>query len=354
MASVNTNTKVADFYKKKFPDDELGENIDPKVTFGQVIDCIENDPGTFYSLIGVGDSTVRGRIFTAVAELVHKTYNDVYDRWLDNANPSILEMSTNSGDRIFESIVLSYLLEGKSLMESIVLAEDTITPETIDRIEQTPAFRKLKKDLEFYCDACTDITTYRDGEFKENPIEALEDEADFCQETADFLGSIAFKGFDPEVRAELVKATGDDVDYLDNSAKRLKNLLKKQDNSMYLKPDGSVNPNTNQKPGDYARRALRKLTDFFARLGRDFDFDPDYDKKHPEVFADLDDILRRKGKGELSYESRAWKDGLIKVVNVALDEGITDREVLLNMADDLNLTEEQKEYFRHYVYYILE
>ena len=155
------------------------------------------------------------------------------------------------------------------------------------------------------------------------------------------------------------------MEYLQNSAKRLKNILKKQDDSVYLKPDGSVNPNTKQKPGEYARRALTKIRDFFARLGQEWDYDLDFYKKNPEMFADLDAILKnredkekrkeRNQKKKLALASESnWKPFIKDLVHAALKEGVYDRSALLEMKSCFEMTEEQCEYFDKYVYYIIE
>jgi hypothetical protein len=345
----------------------------------------------------------------------------------------------------------------------------------ITKLEQTPAYRKLKKDIEYYFKAVDGIEGYRDGDFKEDPIDALQDEADFCKDTADFLGSINFRGFNKDKQQELMKDTAADMEYLDRSALRLTNLLKKQDNSMYLKSDGSVNVNTNQKPGEYARRALRKIRDLFARLGQAWDYDPDFDYKslpavdykmyvadsklkenkalkeekytetnnveieltfepgdektgkelenhleklglsvdlnieegyleaeteetvncdytpavywlsngdpgYPAEYDDdreyFEDDLRSEISSwdkDLDFEiesvrcsmeeslrsislrtTKLWKRDIMNVVNTAIIEGVNDREALLNMAKDMNLGEEQRQYLEKYVYYILD
>ena len=250
----------------------------------------------------------------------------------------------------FNALVMEYVLEGHSIQESIVLAEDTITPEMINDLEKTPAYKKLKKDIEYYFKAVDGIEGYRDGDFKDAPIEALQDEADFCKDTANFLGSINFRGFKPEKQKELMQDTAADMEYLDRSALRLTNLLKKQDDSMYLKSDGSVNVNTNQKPGEYARRALRKIRDLFARLGQKWDYDPDFDYKSlPSVDYKMF-VADSKNISELPD----WKQGIMNTVNTAVNEGICDKCILLNMANDLDLNEDQKDFYTKYVYYVLD
>jgi len=359
MASVNKNSKVGEWYRKAYPQDDLGDQIDDKVTFQQVIDCIEDDPGAFYSLIGVGDSVVRERIFTAVAGLIHKPYDAVYRRWLDNDEPSIKESVQLDEDRLFNQILMDYLCEGYSFTEALSLTEDTITPETIDKIEQTPAYRKLLKDIEYYFQACDDIRDYRDHDFKKDPIEALRGEAQFCKDTADFLGSVRLKGFPSDVTRDLMSATANDMDHLNRSNVRLTNIIDKQDNSVYLNPDGSVNVHTKQKPGVYAKRALDALRDFFARLGQEWSFDLNFYKNHEDMFADVNKILaNRQNKGKNKKDpvpaAESWKRSIKDLIYCALNEGIYDKEVLLSMQDDLTLTDEQRDFFIRYIYYVID
>ena len=230
--------------------------------------------------------------------------------WLANQWKEIYAEITKEDD-IDENVkrrqIMDYLLEGIDIATARMLAEDTITPETLYKVIQTPAYKKLLKDIEYYFKAVDDIREYRDTVFRKAPIDTLEGEADFCEDTADFLKSIQLKGFSPELTKDFMRSAKDDASYLNNSALRLKNILKKQDDSLYLRPDGRVNVNTNQKPGEYARRALRALQKFFAKLGLEFDYDIDYYDKNPEEFADLDKVIRRKGKVALPYESKSLR-----------------------------------------------
>ena len=250
--------------------------------------------------------------------------------------------------------VKQFLTEGLSLEEAIQLSEDVITPETLHRVIQTPAYKKLLKDVEFYFNAVDDIRHYRDTVFRKAPINTLAGEADFCDATADFLRSIQLKGFSPELTKDFMRSAKDDAQHLNNYALRLRNILKKQDDSLYLRPDGKVNVDTNQKPGEYARRALRALQRFFEKLGLEFDYDVDYYKKNPAEFADLDKVIKRGGTVALPYEAKKWRGQLRFVVDEAVREGIYDKGILLGMGDDLALTNEQRDYFDKYIHYVID
>ena len=62
--------KVRDWYMLMFPSDELGERIDPKLTFGKVFDGI-NDGIDMYAMTGVSDSLVRERIEERVVNMLY-------------------------------------------------------------------------------------------------------------------------------------------------------------------------------------------------------------------------------------------------------------------------------------------
>lgn len=75
--------KVRDAYIKNFPDDELGLEINPRVTFKGVWNAMQNGVD-FYGIISVGDSLIRERIFAMMSEKLHIPYDDIYDLWISN------------------------------------------------------------------------------------------------------------------------------------------------------------------------------------------------------------------------------------------------------------------------------
>lgn len=75
--------KVRDAYVKNFPDDELGLEINPRVTFKGVWSAMQNGED-FYGIISVGDSLIRERIFAMMSEKLHIPYDDIYDLWISN------------------------------------------------------------------------------------------------------------------------------------------------------------------------------------------------------------------------------------------------------------------------------
>lgn len=75
--------KVKDYYINMFPDDELGAEINPELTFDQVYTALENGE-EIYDVLGVGDSIVRERVFAELARRRNVDYDVIYYLWLDN------------------------------------------------------------------------------------------------------------------------------------------------------------------------------------------------------------------------------------------------------------------------------
>lgn len=69
------------WYVQKFPDDKLGREIKPDVTFEDVFRALDNYQNV-YTVIGVGDSVVRERIFTELAKITEQPYDVIYNQWL--------------------------------------------------------------------------------------------------------------------------------------------------------------------------------------------------------------------------------------------------------------------------------
>ena len=80
---------VRDYYTKAYKSDELGKEINPKLTFSQAFNGMKKGKD-IYDLMGVGDSIVRERVFCALAEFyADGDYGEIYNLWLhgtDNAS----------------------------------------------------------------------------------------------------------------------------------------------------------------------------------------------------------------------------------------------------------------------------
>lgn len=81
---VTKKTKIRDWYTtaESYKDDELGKELDGEITFSKLIQGMRKGRDV-YDLIGVGDSIVRERIFSALSELYAKgDYGEIYNLWL--------------------------------------------------------------------------------------------------------------------------------------------------------------------------------------------------------------------------------------------------------------------------------
>jgi len=85
--SPELDQSVRDFYIEAYPTDDLGTEINPKLTFDDIRNLL-NTGGDVYDVIP-GDSIVRERIFEKLSELLNTKYDNVYYAWLHN--PEIMK-----------------------------------------------------------------------------------------------------------------------------------------------------------------------------------------------------------------------------------------------------------------------
>lgn len=78
--AANYDTKIRDWYLIKYPNDDIGKEIDANVTFDDLFDCLDNYRSV-YKCIGVNDSVVRERCFEELAEIIGEDYSYIYDQW---------------------------------------------------------------------------------------------------------------------------------------------------------------------------------------------------------------------------------------------------------------------------------
>ena len=77
---LKTNIKL--YYKKNYPDDELGNEI-RDITFLELFKNLDRGIN-IYETINVNDSIVRERLFQGLADLFDSDYNYIYNKWLNN------------------------------------------------------------------------------------------------------------------------------------------------------------------------------------------------------------------------------------------------------------------------------
>jgi len=79
-------TKLKNWYTKNYPTDDLGEAINPNVSFKDLWDCLHNNQDV-YKLIGVGDSVIRERLFDQLSEMTgHSDDNYVTNLYYNYQN----------------------------------------------------------------------------------------------------------------------------------------------------------------------------------------------------------------------------------------------------------------------------
>jgi len=71
---------IKKWYIKNYPSDELGKDINPKVTFKELKENLHN----VYEYLNVYDSLVRERIFTELSKRMNVDYDIIYNKWLNS------------------------------------------------------------------------------------------------------------------------------------------------------------------------------------------------------------------------------------------------------------------------------
>lgn len=73
--------KIKEWYRKTFPTDELGKELNSKLTFQDLFDVLDARKSV-YDNVGVADSVVRERLFSRLADLIEADYGYIYDQWM--------------------------------------------------------------------------------------------------------------------------------------------------------------------------------------------------------------------------------------------------------------------------------
>ena len=73
---------VHDWYVHTYPDDDLGQRINPDMTFDAAMQAVSLGGG-FYDALGVDDSIVRERVFRQLDVRTGIPYDAIYEAWLD-------------------------------------------------------------------------------------------------------------------------------------------------------------------------------------------------------------------------------------------------------------------------------
>ena len=100
MYELTKNTKVKDWYKDTFPSDELGNNINPNITFYDVFETLDHYKD-IYELLGVDDSAIRERVFYGLDDMIDEPHGYSYEQWqLASKTTESKEIKTESKDVI--------------------------------------------------------------------------------------------------------------------------------------------------------------------------------------------------------------------------------------------------------------
>lgn len=78
------NMFIKDWYVRQYPEDDLGQSINPFLKFYDLRIVLDNHYDIYFHL-GVGDSVVRSRVFARLAELLNVPYDTIYGKWVENA-----------------------------------------------------------------------------------------------------------------------------------------------------------------------------------------------------------------------------------------------------------------------------
>lgn len=70
------------YYMDAFPSDDYGKRINSKITFRDLKKALEDEVDNIYDFIGVGDSIVRERLFSKLADIMNVNYDVVYEMWM--------------------------------------------------------------------------------------------------------------------------------------------------------------------------------------------------------------------------------------------------------------------------------
>lgn len=82
--------KVHDWYMETFPDDTLGMEINPDITFDDVLKALD-DKKDIYVTLDVADSIIRERVFDRLAQLTGMDYDDIYTKWISSEDKEEVE-----------------------------------------------------------------------------------------------------------------------------------------------------------------------------------------------------------------------------------------------------------------------
>lgn len=79
MATLRSHVKK--WYHECYPDDSLWKEIDPRVSFGDILQMMQEKKNIYPRI--ADDSVIRERVFWEIADLLHTDYDTVFTLWLE-------------------------------------------------------------------------------------------------------------------------------------------------------------------------------------------------------------------------------------------------------------------------------
>ena len=73
--------EIKAWYTSKYPNDDLGRELISGVTFTNLFTALDTYKD-IYEVLGVGDSIIRERVFSKLAEVMNVDYEYIYSQWL--------------------------------------------------------------------------------------------------------------------------------------------------------------------------------------------------------------------------------------------------------------------------------
>lgn len=79
---ITKDTSIKEWYIREYPTDELGEEMNEKITFEDLFYVLDNRKSV-YDNLGAFDSIIRERVFSKLAEIMQVDYDYIYNQWLN-------------------------------------------------------------------------------------------------------------------------------------------------------------------------------------------------------------------------------------------------------------------------------
>ena len=103
LKKFNGQSKIRDWYRWAYPNDDLWDCINQNATFQDAFECLQVG-FNFYTFLGVDDSCIRERVFDALAILMGCDYEHIYYQWLNHGkSPFGLRLVTDMQGLRFEN-----------------------------------------------------------------------------------------------------------------------------------------------------------------------------------------------------------------------------------------------------------